>query len=85
MEGGGREGGLEGGRQMIKGGLATGMLRISGRDSYCEVLEEPRPEDVGGYFGEDAAFLLVLFAVGVIVVLTGTVAATDAGVTRVTC
>lgn len=48
------------------------------------MLEEPRPEDVGGHFGEDAALLLVLFAVGVVVVLAGAVAGADARVARVT-
>ena len=58
---------------------------VRGWDAYCEVLEEPRPEDVGGHFGEDAAFLLVLFAVGIVVVLAGAVSAADAGVAGVTC
>lgn len=48
------------------------------------MLEEPRPEDVGGHFGEDAALLLVLFAVGIVVVLAGAVAGADARVARVT-
>ena len=49
------------------------------------MLEEPRPEDVGGHFGEDAALLLVLFAVGIVVVLAGAVPGADARVTCVTC
>ena len=49
------------------------------------MLEEPRPEDVGGHFGEDAAFLLVLLAVGIVVIFTRAVTAADAGVAGVTC
>lgn len=47
------------------------------------MLEEPRPEDVGRHFGEDAAFLLVLLAVGVVVLFPRALAAADAGVTRI--
>lgn len=49
------------------------------------MLEEPRPEDVGGHFGEDAAFLLVLLAVGIVVIFARAVTAADAGVAGVTC
>lgn len=49
------------------------------------MLEEPRPEDVGGHFGEDAAFLLVLLDVGIVVIFARAVTAADAGVAGVTC
>lgn len=49
------------------------------------MLEEPRPEDIGGHFGEDAALLLVLLAVGIVVIFTRAVTAADAGVASVTC
>ena len=48
------------------------------------MLEEPRPEDVGGHFGEDAAFLLVLLAVGIVVIFARAVTAADTGVAGVT-
>lgn len=48
------------------------------------MLEEPRPENIGGHFREDASFLLVLLAVGIVVILTRTVATPDARVTRIT-
>lgn len=48
------------------------------------MLEEPRPEDVGGHFGEDASFLLVLLAVGIVVVLARSVPAPDARVACIT-
>jgi hypothetical protein len=49
------------------------------------MLEQPRPQNVGGHFGENAALLLILFAVRVLVVFTCTVAAADTGITGVTC
>ena len=49
------------------------------------MLEQPRPQNVGGHFGENAAFLLILFAVRVFVIFTCTVAAADTGITGVTC
>lgn len=48
------------------------------------MLEQPRSENVGGYFREDSAFLGVLFTRGIVVVAAvGAVAAADAGVARV--
>lgn len=47
------------------------------------MLEEPRPEDVRRHFGEDAALLLVLLAVRVVVLFPRALAAADAGVTRI--
>ena len=49
------------------------------------MLEEPRPEDVGGHFGEDAAFLLVFLAVGIVIIFTRAVTTADAGIAGVTC
>lgn len=49
------------------------------------MLEEPGAQDVGGHLGEDAALLLVLFAVGVVVLLASALAGADTGVAGVTC
>lgn len=49
------------------------------------MLEQPRAQDVGGHFGEDAALLLVLLAAGVVVLLAGALAAAYARVARVAC
>jgi len=49
------------------------------------MLEQPRSQNVGGHFREDAALLLVLFAVGVFVVFARSVAAADTGVAGVSC
>ncbi len=48
------------------------------------MLEEPRPEDIGGHFGEDASLLLVLLAVGIVIVFSCAISATNAGVAGVT-
>lgn len=53
--------------------------------TYRQVLEQPRSEDVGGHLWEDTAFLLVLLAIGIVVLLPGTLAAAYASVARVTC
>ena len=48
------------------------------------MLEEPRPEDIGGHFWENASFLLVLLAVGIVVIFARAVTAADTGVAGVT-
>jgi len=48
------------------------------------MLEEPRPEDVGGHFGEDAAFLLIFLAVGIIVVFARSISTTNTGIACIT-
>lgn len=53
--------------------------------TYREVLKQPRPEDIGRHFGEDASLLLVLLTRRVVVFLAGALAAADTRVTRVTC
>lgn len=57
--------------------------RVQG--TYREVLKQPRPEDIGRHFGEDASLLLVLLTRRVVVFLAGALAAADTRVTRVTC
>lgn len=50
------------------------------------MLEQPRPQDVGGHLGEDAALLGVLLAGGVVVIATvGAVTTADTGVASITC
>lgn len=49
------------------------------------MLEEPRPENIGGHFGENAAFLLVFLAIGIVIIFTRTITATDTGIAGVTC
>ncbi len=50
------------------------------------MLEQPRPEDVGGHLGEDPSLLGVLLAGGVVVVTTvGAVSAPHARITRIAC
>lgn len=48
------------------------------------MLEEPRPEDIGGHFGEDASLLLVLLAVGIVIIFSCAIPASNAGVAGVT-
>ena len=48
------------------------------------MLEEPRPEDIGGHFWENASFLLVLLTVGIVVIFARAVTAADTGVAGVT-
>lgn len=55
------------------------------QNTYREVLKQPRPEDIGRDFGEDAPLLLVLLTRRIVVFLTGALAAADTRVTRVTC
>lgn len=49
------------------------------------MLEQPRSEDVGSDLREDTAFLLVLLAIGIVVLLPCTLTAAYASVARVTC
>lgn len=53
--------------------------------TYREVLKQPRPEDIGRHFGEDASLLLILLTRRVVVFLAGALATADTRVTRVTC
>lgn len=53
--------------------------------THREMLEQPRPEDVGRDLGEDSSLLLVLLARRIIVLLASALATTDTRVTRVTC
>lgn len=47
------------------------------------MLKQPRPQDVGSHFGEDASFLLVLLPVGVVVFLPSALSGADTRVTGV--
>ncbi len=49
------------------------------------MLEQPRSENIGCYFGEDSALLGVLLAVDVIVAAVGAVAAAHARVAGIAC
>lgn len=49
------------------------------------MLKQPGPQDVCRNFRKNAPFLLILFAIGVVVLFSGAVPAADAGVTRLTC
>lgn len=48
------------------------------------MLKEPRSQDVGRHLREDAPLLLVLFAIGVVVLLAGTFAASYARIACIT-
>lgn len=55
------------------------------KGTHREMLEQPRPEDVGRDLGEDSSLLLVLLARRIVVFLARALATTDTRVTRVTC
>lgn len=48
------------------------------------MLEEPRPQNVGGHLREDPPLLLVFLAARIVVLLAGTLAAADAGIAGIT-
>lgn len=49
------------------------------------MLKQPRPEDVGRHFGKDTPLLLILLTRRIVVFLSGTLAAANTRVTRITC
>lgn len=49
------------------------------------MLKQPRPEDVGCHFGKDTPLLLILLTRRIVVFLSGTLAAANTRVTRITC
>lgn len=64
--------------------LSQLLLLVFRRVRMREVLKQPRPEDIGRDFGEDAPLLLVLLTRRIVVFLTGALAAADTRVTRIT-
>lgn len=54
-------------------------------NTYRKMLKQPRPEDVGRHFGKDTPLLLILLTRRIVVFLSGTLAAANTRVTRITC
>lgn len=52
--------------------------------THRQMLEQPRSQDICCNLWENSSFLLVLFAVGVVVLLAGALPAAYTSVTRVT-
>lgn len=59
----------------------TTFTKQERKNTDREVLKEPRSHNICGYFGEDAALFLSLFAPVVVVIFPRTITGTDTRIT----